>query len=77
MLPTLSQAGRAEQISITVAARPIVPSPLRSWWKLVSSDSSAMLFPDTAPVMLAMKLPLLSVFQTVYWSAPGIFQATS
>ena len=43
-----------------------MPSPLRSWWKLVSSDSSAMLFPDTAPVMLAMKLPLLSVFQTVY-----------
>ena len=31
--------------SITVEGTPITPSPLRSWWKLGSSDSSALLVP--------------------------------
>ena len=29
---------------------PITPSPFRSWWKVVSSDSSALLLPDTTLV---------------------------
>ena len=28
-----------------------MPSPFKSWWKLVSSDSSAALVPDTAPTI--------------------------
>ena len=29
------------------AETPIVPSPFKSWWKLVSSDSNAEFVPDT------------------------------
>ena len=47
-------------------ATPITPSPFRSWRKLVSSYFRAALFPDTVPVKLAMKLPLLSVLQAAY-----------
>ena len=39
----------------------MTPSPLRSWWKLVSSVSSAALLP--AYIAPETKLPLLSVFQ--------------
>src|SRR5260221_5410888 len=48
------------------AGGPITPSPLRSWWKLVSRDSNAGLDPDTMPIVSEAQLPLLSVLQTVY-----------
>jgi hypothetical protein len=61
-----------------VAATPTTPSPFRSWRKLGSSDLSTELEPETMtpPVPLETTLPLLSVFQTVYWSAPGTWRAT-
>ena len=45
---------------------PMAPSPLRSWWKLASSDFHAVLLPETTPTGFDMKLPLLSVSQTLY-----------
>ena len=61
-----------------VAPPPITPSPFRSCLKLVSSDLSTELEPETAtpPVPLETKLPLLSVFQTAYWSVPAMRSAT-
>ena len=35
-----------------VVPKPITPSPFRSWWKLVSSDSSVELVPDTTPIIV-------------------------
>jgi hypothetical protein len=60
------------------AETPTTPSPFKSWRKLGSSDLSTELEPETMtpPVPLETKLPLLSVFQTVYWSAPGTRSAT-
>src|SRR5436190_43608 len=51
---------------------PMTPSPLRSWWKLVSADSHARLVPDTEPLSESL-LPLLSVSQIELASVPGIF----
>ena len=31
---------------------PITPSPFKSWWKLVSSDITAALLPNTVPKLL-------------------------
>ena len=50
IVPDLDQAGRAKDSITVVTKNPINPSPLRSWWKLVSSDSSAVLVPDTVPI---------------------------
>src|SRR5262245_50039167 len=68
LVPSMIQAATRlvdPAASITVPGTPIVPSPLRSCWKLVSDDCSALLLPDkTTPVDMA--LPLLSVVQTEY-----------
>src|SRR5665213_4397048 len=53
------------------------PSPFKSCCKAVSSDSNAALFPDTTPIVSETSLPLLSVFQAVYWLAPSFSQTTS
>ena len=64
-------------VSIAVVARPVVPSPLRSWWKLVSSDCNVALPPVIGASMVELYAPLLSVAQTRYRSLPVAFQATS
>ena len=43
----------------------MTPSPFRSWWKLGSSDFSAVLLPDTAPIVSLTTLPPLSTIHTV------------
>ena len=54
----------------------MMPSALRSCWNVTSSDWNAYSEPDTTPMALPVKLPLLSTFQRVYWSALPFFQAT-
>src|SRR5260370_1178759 len=54
----------------------MTPSPLRSWWKMVSKDSSVALLPE-ASAMVPVYLPLLSVLQLMYSLPLGIVQATS
>src|SRR6476659_1306536 len=76
MFPTCVRLVDPNASTTVGGGTPITPSPFRSWWKLVSSVSSAVLFPDTVPIVLVVSLPLVSVFQTVYWSAPASFQAT-
>ena len=44
---------------------PMVPSPFRSCWKLISTDSSAVFVPETLASEAASTLPLPSVFQIV------------
>src|SRR5262249_45791513 len=56
---------------------PIVPSPLRSWWKLGSYDCSTELEPDTTPLGLASMLPPLSLVHPLYCSAPIFHPLTS
>ena len=73
------QAGVPVRLDHTVVEEiPMMPSPFRSCWKLGSNDSSAPLEPDTMPpVPLETTLPLVSVFQTVYWFERGKYRATS
>ena len=47
------------------AGTPIMPSPFKSCWKLISTDSSAVLVPETLESEAESTLPLLSVFQIV------------
>src|SRR5438874_723334 len=58
---------------------PIRPSPFKSWWKIVSFFSGVALVRDraVAGVMACGLLLLLSVLQTMYWSALETFHATS
>ena len=78
--PILNQAGRSECLDHRrapagggggAATGPIVPSPFRSCWKLVSSDCNAALVPDATSRALEMQLPLLSVFHTVILIGAG------
>ena len=39
-------SGTAPVALAVAAGMPITPSPFKSWWKLVSSNSSAVLVPD-------------------------------
>src|SRR5438477_411058 len=57
-----------------VPGTPITPSPLRSWWKLVSMFSSTVLLPETPGTGLETQLPALSVFQIRFWSWHVSFQ---
>src|SRR5262245_4093584 len=62
--------------SIATGMGPMVPSPLRSCWKLSSSDCKLLFDADTMPVGLVVMLPLASVFHTLYWLAT-VFQPPS
>ena len=59
-------AKRCDGLLAGLVGTPITPSAFRSWWKLVSSDSKVLLFPDKTPTLFETMLPLLSVFDTVY-----------
>ena len=51
--PLLRDPKAAELVAALVApGTPMVPSPLRSWWNVVSSDSRVTLVPLTAPKRL-------------------------
>ena len=63
--------------SIVVVFRPILPSPLRSNWKLDSMYCNNGSVPVTEETRKPVKAPLLLVLQTVYWFAVPCFQATS
>ena len=41
-------------LPLVAAGTPITPSPFKSWWKPVSSDSSVVLVPETTPIRFEM-----------------------
>ena len=47
LVPANSSAGL-----VWLRGMPITPSPFSSWWKVVSNDSSVVLFPDTRLVLV-------------------------
>src|ERR1035437_8718287 len=67
LFPTSTRLVEPYDSITVVAGTPITPSPFKSWWKLVSSDSNAKLVPHTTPIALfEMVLPLLSTVQIDY-----------